>query len=105
MFRAQGYGNGPRKSRRGESKMATQTQGTIADRTTESMVLSKSEAAQLLGVSLRTIDRLIALRQLQVRRFGRRVLIQRSVLQDLRRRDHPTQAAREFSRKIVNDRT
>lgn len=71
--------------------MATQTQ--LMDRTTEAMALSKSEAAQVLGVSLRTIDRLIALKQLPVRRLGRRVLIPRTVLQDLLRRDHPTQAA------------
>jgi excisionase family DNA binding protein len=71
--------------------MATQT--TVMDRTTEAMALSKSEAAQVLGVSLRTIDRLIAMKQLPVRRLGRRVLIPRTVLQDLLRRDHPTQAA------------
>jgi excisionase family DNA binding protein len=62
-------------------------------RVTEAMALSKSEAAQMLGVSLRTVDRLIALKQLPVRRLGRRVLIPRSVLQNLLRRDHPTQAA------------
>ena len=78
--------------------MTTQSQDTIVGRTTEAMALSKNEAAQILGVSLRTVDRLIALKQLPVRRFGRRVLIQRSVLQDLFRRDHPTQAAKESGR-------
>jgi excisionase family DNA binding protein len=71
--------------------MATQT--TVMERTTEAIALSKSEAAQVLGVSLRTVDRLIALKQLPVRRLGRRVLIPRTALQDFLRRDHPTQAA------------
>jgi excisionase family DNA binding protein len=63
------------------------------ERTTEAIALSKIEAAQVLGVSLRTVDRLIALKQLPVRRLGRRVLIPRTALQDFLRRDHPTQAA------------
>jgi excisionase family DNA binding protein len=71
--------------------MATQT--TVMERTTEAIALSKIEAAQVLGVSLRTVDRLIALKQLPVRRLGRRVLIPRTALQDFLRRDHPTQAA------------
>ena len=71
--------------------MATQT--TVMGRPTDAMALSKNEAARMLGVSLRTVDRLIALKQLPVRRLGRRVLIPRSVLLDLLRRDHPTQAA------------
>ena len=78
--------------------MTTQIQDTIVGRTTEAMALSKNEVAQILGVSLRTVDRLIALKQLPVRRFGRRVLIQRSVLQNLLRRDHPTQPTRESIR-------
>jgi excisionase family DNA binding protein len=73
--------------------MTTQIPDMIAARATEAMALSKNEAAQLLGVSLRTVDRLIALKRLPVRRLGRRVLIKRSALRDLFRRDHPTQAA------------
>jgi excisionase family DNA binding protein len=53
--------------------------------------LTKHEAAQMLGVSVRTIDRLIALKELQVRRLGRRVLIPRTALESLLHRDHPTQ--------------
>jgi hypothetical protein len=40
-----------------------------------------------------TIDRLIALKELPVRRLGRRVVIPRNGLQNLLRADHPTQAA------------
>jgi excisionase family DNA binding protein len=71
--------------------MATET--SILVRGPEALALSKPEAARMLGVSLRTVDRLIALKHLQVRRLGRRVLIPRNSLQSLLRADHPTQAA------------
>jgi excisionase family DNA binding protein len=45
--------------------------------------MTKQEAAEMLGVSLRTVDRLIALKELQVRRLGRRVLVPRSALEAL----------------------
>ena len=61
--------------------------------TPEALALSKIDAAQMLGVSLRTVDRLIALKRLPVRRLGRRVLIPRNSLQNFLRVDHPTQAA------------
>jgi excisionase family DNA binding protein len=35
------------------------------------LAMTKQEAAEMLGVSLRTIDRLIALKELQMRRLGR----------------------------------
>lgn len=60
---------------------------------TKSIVLSKQEAAQMLGVSIRTIERLIALKELQVRRLGRRVLIPWTVLDGFLRNDHPTKTA------------
>jgi excisionase family DNA binding protein len=41
---------------------------------------TKIEAAALLNVSVRTIDNLIAMKDLPVRRIGRRVLIPRAVL-------------------------
>lgn len=52
---------------------------------------SRDEAAELLGVSLRTLDRLIAEKQLPVRRIGRRVLVTRDVLAQFVRRDHQTE--------------
>jgi excisionase family DNA binding protein len=48
----------------------------------------KSEAAQLLNVSLRTVDNLIAFKELPVRRIRRRVLIPRSALLNFIRGDH-----------------
>lgn len=63
------------------------------ERIPEPMALSKLEVARALGVSLRTVDRLIALKRLPVRRLGRRVLIPRDSLYSFLRADHPTQAA------------
>lgn len=71
--------------------MATET--SVIERVPEALALSKLEAARVLGVSLRTVDRLIALKQLPVRRLGRRVLIPRTSLQSLLRADRPTRAA------------
>jgi excisionase family DNA binding protein len=66
---------------------------TILERVPEVLALSKLDAARMLGVSVRTVDRLIALKQLPVRRLGRRVLIPRHSLQGLLRADHPTQGS------------
>lgn len=62
-------------------------------RVSEALTLSKVQAAQMLGISLRTIDRLIAMKQLPVRRLGRRVLIPRDGLRNLLSADRPTHAA------------
>jgi excisionase family DNA binding protein len=51
---------------------------------------SREEAAALIGVSLRTLDRLVAEKEIVVRRIGRRVLISRDVLTQFIKRDHPT---------------
>jgi len=56
----------------------------------DQMLLSKREAARMLSVSLRTVDNLIACRELPARRVGRRVLIPRRALEEFARRDHPT---------------
>ena len=71
--------------------MAAET--SVIGRATEALAMSKVEAAQMLGVSVRTVDRLIALKELPVRRLGRRVLIPRNSLQTLLQADHPTKAA------------
>lgn len=51
---------------------------------------SREEAAELIGVSLRTLDRLIAEKQIAVRRIGRRVLIGKDVLAQFVKRDSRT---------------
>jgi excisionase family DNA binding protein len=51
---------------------------------------SRVEAAQMLSIGVRTLDRLIAEKQLPVRRVGRRVLITRDALERFIKRDHET---------------
>lgn len=51
---------------------------------------SREEAAKILSISPRTLDRLIAEKELPVRRIGRRVLITRDALGKFIRRDHET---------------
>lgn len=51
---------------------------------------SREEAAELLCISLRTLDRVIAEKRLPVRRIGRRVLITYEALLAFTKRDHPT---------------
>jgi len=69
------------------------TEPSVVERASDVLAISKLEAARMLGVSLRTLDRLIALKQLAVRRLGRRVLVPRNSLQFLLRSDHPTKDA------------
>lgn len=66
---------------------------SVLERIPEALAFSKSAAARMLGVSPRTVDRLIALKHLPVRRLGRRVLIPRNSLQSFLRVDHPTQGS------------
>ena len=55
---------------------------------------SREEAAVMLGISERTLDRLIAEKELQVRRVGRHVLIPKDALINFTKRDHKTLADR-----------
>ncbi len=56
----------------------------------EQLALSRKDAAAALGVSLRTIDYLLARGELRGRRIGRRIVIPKSALEALLRRDHRT---------------
>jgi excisionase family DNA binding protein len=56
----------------------------------ESILISKKVAATLLSISIRTLEKLIAAKQLRVRRVGRRVLINREVLEQFANRKHST---------------
>ncbi len=54
------------------------------------LAYSKAEATAILGVSLRTIDNLIAHKEITVRRVGRRVLIPLTSMTAFLLRDHCT---------------
>lgn len=47
----------------------------------DTLLLSRHEAARLLGISLRTLDHLIQRGEITTRRIGKRVLIARSALE------------------------
>ena len=59
----------------------------------QQLLFSKKQAAQLLAISVRTLDYMIASKEITVRRIGRRILIPLRSLQEFARRDHPTRAA------------
>jgi excisionase family DNA binding protein len=63
----------------------------------EKILLSRTEAAAYLGISLRSLDSLLAARELPSRRIGRRRLIEGRVLEQFARRDHsiPTPGNRD----------
>jgi excisionase family DNA binding protein len=57
------------------------------------LLCSKKEAADTLGVSLRTVDNLIGRKELIVRRVGRRVLIPAREVERFTWHDHQTRLA------------
>jgi excisionase family DNA binding protein len=54
----------------------------------EPILIGKKQAAQLLAISLRSIDNLISRKELRTRRIGRRCLIEWRELLRFARRDH-----------------
>jgi len=68
----------------------------------EPILVSKKEAARVLSVSPRTIDNLIASKELSVRRVGRRCLIPRTALEAFARRDHSTTPAVSGPKNMAN---
>ncbi len=55
---------------------------------TQKVLYTKRETAQLLSISVRSIDYLILSRQIPARRIGRRVLVHRDAIEQFARRDH-----------------
>ena len=59
----------------------------------ERLLVSRDEAAQMLSISRRSLDYLVAQRALQTRRIGARVLIPVAELKRFSRTDHPSRLA------------
>ena len=57
------------------------------------LLVGRSEAAQMLSISRRALDYLVANRQLSSRRIGARVLIPVAELRRFSRLDHPSRLA------------
>ena len=68
-----------------EKKPAARTQPDSYDR----ILVGRREAARMLSISQRSLDYLVAKRQLNVRRIGARVLISMNELKRYARADHP----------------
>ena len=61
------------------------------------ILYTKREAAQLLSISVRSLDYLIFSQQLSARRIGRRVLLHRDAIEQFARVDHATIHGRDAS--------
>lgn len=61
----------------------------------EQLLVSKRDAAAMLGLSIRTLENLISLKELPARRIGRRCMIERQALERFARRDHRTKPERK----------
>lgn len=57
------------------------------------VLLTKKEAAIALGISVRTLELLIAVQELKSIRIGRRRMVAVAELERFSRRDHATRAA------------
>lgn len=55
---------------------------------TPKVLYTKREAAQLLSISVRSLDYLIVSQQISTRRIGRRVLLHRDCIEQFARVDH-----------------
>jgi len=58
----------------------------------DKLLFSKREAASALGLSVRTLEMLIAVREVKSIRVGRRRMVPCAELEKFIRRDHPTRS-------------
>lgn len=61
----------------------------------DTLLLSKQEAARLLGLSIRGLEHLISRKEIPVRRIGRRVLIARSAVESFAKAQISGDSSRE----------
>jgi excisionase family DNA binding protein len=71
-------------------QMLEKRRGIVLPSSPGKLQYTRRETAEMLSVGLRTLDRLIAEKEITVRRIGRRVVITREALAQFTRRDHPT---------------
>jgi len=55
----------------------------------ERLAFNRSEAAQMLGVSVRTLDTMLARKEIRGRRIGRRIVFPIEELRRFLAKDHP----------------
>lgn len=56
----------------------------------EKILFSKLASAEILDISVRTLENLIAAGEIPIQRIGRRVVITRQTLDKFAHRNHPT---------------
>jgi hypothetical protein len=61
----------------------------------EQLLFSKRSTAATLGISMRTLENLVAVREIIPRRIGRRVLFEAREIERFARRDHRTKPQRK----------
>ena len=61
----------------------------------EQLLLSKRSTAAALGISVRTLENLVAVREIVPRRIGTRVLFEAREIERFARRDHLTKPQRK----------
>jgi excisionase family DNA binding protein len=75
------------------SQLERKRPGRITLAPEEKLLVGREEAAEMLSISRRAIDYLLAQKQLTFRRIGSRVLIPVSDLKRFSRADHPHRLA------------
>ena len=69
------------------------TPASVAVAPMDKLLVSQEEAAQLLSISKRSVEYLVAARQLSTRRIGTRALIPIEEVRKFARSDHPERMA------------
>jgi hypothetical protein len=64
----------------------------------EPLLVSKRTAATMLGISVRTLENLIAMREIIPRYIGKRCLLEVRKIEQFARRDHETKPQRKGGR-------
>jgi excisionase family DNA binding protein len=72
------------------SPMTNKSEGINANWTPEPALWTRAQAAAYLNVSVRTVNNLLARKELVRRKIGSRALIPRSSVESFLRRDHST---------------
>jgi len=67
----------------------------MAEHSDIGLLVTRQQVARLLAVSVRTVDALLATKELPSRRIGRRRLVPRQALLEFVKKDHETRGADE----------
>jgi len=69
----------------------------------ETLLLSKQDAARMLGVSIRSLEHLVSRQEIPTRRIGRRVLIARSAIESFAKANTCTTLPKRKLGELLND--